>query len=61
MTFSDTEMKELVLCRGLDSILKFEVTLAFPRQIENPLVSADAKADRLTMQCVPKVTSVNGE
>ena len=35
MTFSDTEMKELglghVLCRGLDSILKFVVTLVFPR------------------------------
>ena len=35
MTFSDTEKKELglgqVLCRGLDSILKFVVTLVFPR------------------------------
>ena len=53
MTFSDTEKKELglgqVLCRGLDSILKFVVTLVFPRQIANPLESADAKADPLTM------------
>ena len=35
MTFSDTEMTELalgeVLCRGLDSILKFVYTLTFPR------------------------------
>ena len=35
MTFSDTEMKKLglgeVICRGLDSVLKFVVTLAFPR------------------------------
>ena len=65
MTFSDKEMKELglgqVLCRGLDSTLKFEATLIFPRQIENPLMSADARADRLTMYCVPKATPVNGE
>ena len=62
MTFSDTEMKELgldyVLCRGLDSTLKFVATLTFPRQIANPLMSVDAKADRLTMQCVPKTTPV---
>ena len=65
MTFSDTEMKELglgqVLCRGLDSISNFVVTLTFPRQIANLLVSANAKADWLTMQCVPEATPVNGE
>ena len=65
MTFSDTEMKELglgeVLSRGLVSILKFVVTLTFPKQMANPLVSAIAKADCLTMQCVPKATPVNGE
>ena len=65
MTFSDTEMKELgldyVLCRGLDSTMKFVATLTFPRQIANPVISVDAKADRLTMQRVPKATLVNDE
>ena len=63
MTFSDTDRDEVTLTwlRTLDSILKFVVTLTFPRQIANPLVSADAKADRVTIQCVPKATPVNGE
>ena len=56
MAFSDTEIKDLglgfVLCRGLDSVLDST------RQIANPLMSVDAKADRLTMQCVPKTTPV---
>ena len=43
MKFSDTEMKE----PGLDILTL--VILTFPKQIANPLVSADAKADRLTM------------
>ena len=63
MTFSDTDRDEVTLTwlSTLDSILKFVVTLTFPRQIANPLVSADAKADRVTIQCVPKATPVNGE
>ena len=63
MTFSDTDRDEVTLTwlSTLDSILKFVVTLTLPRQIANPLVSADAKADRVTIQCVPKATPVNGE
>ena len=63
MTFSDTDRDEVTLTwlSTLDSILKFVVTLTFPRQIATPLVSADAKADRVTIQCVPKATPVNGE
>ena len=63
MTFSDTDRDEVTLTwlSTLDSILKFVVTLTCPRQIANPLVSADAKADRVTIQCVPKATPVNGE
>ena len=32
-----------ILCKGPDSMLKFVVTLTFPSQIANPLVSADPR------------------
>ena len=54
-TFNQNKQIFLNTSQGLDSVLKFVVTLAFPIDTGSPLMGADAKADPLTTQCEPKM------